>query len=460
MLDSLDTLIAFVLIFAIVSLLITIVVQMVTSLFNLRGRNLAWGIAEAFEAIAPELKSGVGEKGKQLANHLLKDPLISDSQVKQYVGMAKAVRPDELFDLLHRIAVSRKPGTPHEIQRDVIHLFKSLGVPESVFELVESERRKLEALREDIDAQLARLPDGPAKEQLQKLKTETEAKLGNAEAYAGDAATRWLALGESETHKIYQKFKHWFETGDERSKEWFTTEARIITGILGLVAAIALQLDTIEIYKFVSSNREVRANLVARVGPVIEHGEKILKASPTVMEQSLRNLAGTTNESDPSIAKSGQLKGIQITASDTTATVKAKIRTALADAKASQAEVDKTLEDFDKATVSEVKAQLASYSVDWNGLAKSLDETGFELFPKDGWRWKNEKCTWQQIFGHTMGVLFTTLLLSLGAPFWFNTLKSLASLRSSVVNNISEESKAELRSNKAQQPSKPPPTVL
>ena len=55
MLDSLDTLIAFVLIMLVVSLLITIVVQMCASTLNLRGQNLLSALENAFAAIAPSL---------------------------------------------------------------------------------------------------------------------------------------------------------------------------------------------------------------------------------------------------------------------------------------------------------------------------------------------------------------------------------------------------------------------
>ena len=50
MLDSLDALIAFVLIMLVVSLLITIAVQMVSSALNLRGLNLAAGLTEILTA--------------------------------------------------------------------------------------------------------------------------------------------------------------------------------------------------------------------------------------------------------------------------------------------------------------------------------------------------------------------------------------------------------------------------
>ena len=54
MLDSLDTLIAFVLIMLVVSLLITIAVQMSAAVLNLRGWNLLVGLKNTFAVIAPD----------------------------------------------------------------------------------------------------------------------------------------------------------------------------------------------------------------------------------------------------------------------------------------------------------------------------------------------------------------------------------------------------------------------
>ena len=64
------------------------------------------------------------------------------------------------------------------------------------------------------------------------------------------------------------------------------------------------------------------------------------------------------------------------------------------------------------------------------------------------------------LYVHRLGILASALLLSLGAPFWFNILKSLSSLRSSVASNISEEKKADQKSGKADKPSNPPPGVM
>ena len=60
-------------------------------------------------------------------------------------------------------------------------------------------------------------------------------------------------------------------------------------------------------------------------------------------------------------------------------------------------------------------------------LKARIDSTGFELVPA-GWfaRWPTEKFWW---FNHLFGLALSAGLLTLGAPFWFNLLKNLMSLR-------------------------------
>jgi len=75
MLDSLDTLIAFILIMLVVSLLITIAVQMVSAALNLRGVNLAQALKRTFGIIDPQSE----EHAKPLANYIFKGRYLSDS---------------------------------------------------------------------------------------------------------------------------------------------------------------------------------------------------------------------------------------------------------------------------------------------------------------------------------------------------------------------------------------------
>src|SRR6266436_3962114 len=101
MLDSIDTLIAFALIMLVVSLLITIVVQMIGSIANLRGINLVRGLEETFQIVTP----GLEWRARELAKHVLSGPMISDSSFRwlpRFWRIASAVRPDEVFDAVHR----------------------------------------------------------------------------------------------------------------------------------------------------------------------------------------------------------------------------------------------------------------------------------------------------------------------------------------------------------------------
>ena len=75
MLNTLDTVIAFAVIMTVLSLLITIVVQMVSAALSLRGKNLANALALTFQTIDPNLQ----EQAHSLANQILRDPIFSDS---------------------------------------------------------------------------------------------------------------------------------------------------------------------------------------------------------------------------------------------------------------------------------------------------------------------------------------------------------------------------------------------
>ncbi len=116
MLTQLDTLIGFVVVMSIVSLLIMVGTQAVSSFLALRGKNLADALEVLFRKIEPEIDaSGC----RQLIDEVLTSPLISDSMLRvrkaegiftkvlPFVGKlrhgwkrASAIRPDELFDMI------------------------------------------------------------------------------------------------------------------------------------------------------------------------------------------------------------------------------------------------------------------------------------------------------------------------------------------------------------------------
>lgn len=437
MLDSLDILIGFALIFTVVSLLVTIVVQMITSAMNLRGRNLAWGVAETFEAIEPELAAKTGSLGKRVADHVLKDPLLSDNQIFLWCGRTTAVRPEELFDLLHRIASGRKKVNDAKIQAGVKKLFARLGLSEAEL----NGNSAASPLRALVEA----MPDG-----LPKI--EAMAALVAAEA---SAATKQV---QAKLTTAYHQFESWLRTGQERAQEWFKVHAQVVTLFVGAAFAFGLQLDTIEIFKMVSTNRALRNQLVTQTNSVLGHAEKVLQASPDSVPAALGDWQKTMiARKDDAFGAALKAKPLAPISGETREALRRRLEQEF-EKETKTEEGRKALFELEAAIDKQAKNDMRDLGANYLVVKGDLDATGFALFPPGWARWKGE--TWRErMDGHWMGVLFSVLLLSLGAPFWFNLLKSLASLRSSVANNIASESKADQK-RETPTAAAPPPTVV
>jgi hypothetical protein len=400
MLDSLDTLIAFVLIIVVVSLLIMIVVQMAASLLNLRGLNLAYGLKRTFTVIVPDSD----ENAKELADFILKGQFISDSFLPDWKIFrpwrhAAAIRPEEVFDAIRRIAIG-KESVDTALVDTANNLLIALGV----------DKQSLEEAANEISS-------GRAANTLVTAYAAARQKLNGAKASIDNAR---------------QKLEDWTCISQERAQQWVTMDTRILTVIFAFVFAFWLQLDTVEIFKLVSSNKAVRDKLVAQAGAVEAQAARVLGDSSTVLEDALK--AWSEKQTDPDIKKA--LASIQL--KDSTTREEARV------------EVDKALtgktpiDNFDSIVNATATQRLKDQAGNFNTVKADFEKTGFDLLPKDNrFRWGK---TWCAGFGeHLAGMLFTVGLLSLGAPFWYHTLKDLVSLRSKVAENISDEQKKQVQ---------------
>ena len=106
MLNTIDTVIAFAVIMTVLSLLITIVVQMVSSASSLRGKNLANALALTFQTIDPK----IGEQAHSLAAQILRDPIFSDSlwRPKDRIQIVPDARTQALIDAERRLKEAEK----------------------------------------------------------------------------------------------------------------------------------------------------------------------------------------------------------------------------------------------------------------------------------------------------------------------------------------------------------------
>jgi hypothetical protein len=447
MLDSIDTIIAFVTIMLVVSMLITVAVQMVSALFNLRGQNLAKGLLHTMNVIVP----GFQDQAQKLVDQILSGPLLSDSSVRETTGRcASAARPDEIFDAIHRIATGRVPLS--ELRDDAWRVLKGLGLTDAdlrhatdqvvaatgvqqvtttVQQLTESAKAAIQALPADQQATIQ-----AAVTAISNRLNADSSRLSAYETAAVQQLQQDAAAVAQAVEAAYKKFKYWFEVGQERAQQWFTAHTRWWTIGFAVVFAFWFQLDTVEIYKLVSTNRAVRDALVAQSVNVTKQAEKILGDSSTVLQKAFTTWK---NELTDDQAKTA-VGTITVPATDTRESFRQTIKGALE--KAGIANAEKLLTDLDKTIDKTVQDSLENSAKQFSEVKLDLDHTGFALFPLNGkGRWGDSWC--DGFWKHLWGMIFSAALLSLGAPFWFNVLKSLSSLRSKVAENISTEQEGE-----------------
>ena len=248
MLESLDTLIAFVLIMLVVSLLITIVVQMCAAALNLRGQNLLSALDSAFAAIAPSLEA---EKHR-LAGYLLKGGLLSDSFLpnsflekwknnpvvsKLVAGLnhwrhSSAIRPGELFDAIHRIAIAKEPADA-TLKANARSLLAALGVSETTLAYAETKIKEAQGKAETIsnDAKQALKGAGDLGEQVKEMLSMA--------GVSDDTKNKLNALRskiETRTNEIQTVFETQIKNVTDQVKEFGTAAA-------GRAVSFAADLD-------------------------------------------------------------------------------------------------------------------------------------------------------------------------------------------------------------------------
>jgi hypothetical protein len=186
------------------------------------------------------------------------------------------------------------------------------------------------------------------------------------------------ATVERATTQAYDRFQIWFGSAQDRAEQWFQLHIRLTTITAAALTAVLLQLDTPEIFRLM------------RDRPILV--ENLAKAAPGVSEQSKSVIDQTS--------AARQAEGMNIAG---------KLRQ----------------ENFET-------------------LQKNLAETGFNFLPsKFLGRWDEdagEIPEWARsihpklahLLVHLFGLLLSVVLLTLGAPLWFNLLKNLMSLRPAV----------------------------
>ena len=192
-------------------------------------------------------------------------------------------------------------------------------------------------------------------------------------------------------------------------------------------------MNTVKLLGDLYSNSDLRQQLAGAAPQVIDLTEKVMAGGAKTVEESVQN--AMTGVYTGAVTRA--LKDATATADSTDmgsikteATAQEWINLHVKDAK----QQSDTLAALGKEIDAGSKALLEQRAKDAALVRSMLAQSSFDVLAVS---WKKGAPIWPEI----PGVLATAALLSLGAPFWFNLLKSLTNLRPILANKQDPDAK-------------------
>jgi hypothetical protein len=387
-LQYLDTIIAFVVVLLGLSLLITILNQMISTLFGYRGTNLLWGVETVLSTIDPTLTG----KAKDMAKKVLTEPIISDSLFSRFKDVPI------LKTITSRWRLASAVST-----QDLIHGLKKIADDKTTDSTTAT---ALNTMLSEIDPETARNA-----EMLEKLVQQVAPG-------APDKADAMVKQVEASTQKAVGKVEVWFNRAMDRSSQRFAIQMRLWTVAFAVLLAFGAHIDTFHVLQELWASPATRSNLVASRDAVIQEATVVL--SPTATPDT----EGASPAVPPTIVNAA-MKKLQ---SQNPALAAPPVFNSFNDA-VTWLNTNAPQDQKAILVAQYQKLVLNGLTDHFNGIKQTLENSGFAIVPSP-YPGLFSFADWRNF----AGILVTAALLSLGAPFWFNALKTLSNLRPLVAN--------------------------
>ncbi len=391
-LEHFDTVMSFAVVMLLMSLLITVLVQCVIALSGLRGWNLHFGMVQLIEQLNPGLKDHTAKIAKAVLEH----PSVAHMPVWGGRRKATAIRPHELLRILADLSKDDSKELRGTAKQALTTAVKEIGGDE------------LAALAGRAGAVASELT-----------------KLFPAQALAvQDAVNRGIAS----TSRLEVRVNEWFTTIMDRTTERFILYTRWITAAMAVVVVVCLQVDSVQLFKQLSSSAEIREKLIQGADATLKQAGAVLADT-----QKPRALASDAIYSMKDDLPDNTDKDLVSKAPDNLVTRK-EGRDWLVGAFA-EAKLPVVFAAYDKRFEGVTLKTLKELGASFDQAKSTLDVQGLQLvFHGAAGIGTDEKRQ------HLAGQIITVIFLSLGAPFWFNALRQLANLRPIIAGKVEKES--------------------
>lgn len=462
----LDTVIGLIFVFLLVSMLVTISNELIAGALGSRAKYLKLGLERLL--------------GTDWARAMFAHPLIGGAQelsarhpaggyVPSYIASRSFA--NVLMALLHDSAGSVRQvrrtlqavitgavdsgATVETLKRQVAAALPNINrlvLAHSHAALAEAITRDLASLGErlktpytvaDAQADIQRLIDGM---QTRYLREMIE---GLPDARMRDALLALFEDAQNDVEKFKENIEIWFNNSMDRISGWYKRRSQRAVVVLAVIAAVGVNVDAILIVKHLQANAGARESLVAQAKVFADKAPSMV--DPTTADPARPSIASGDNykgtivfsapaATDGDVKLASDIAGVKVTPAS--ATVQAgdtgvpfTVETVLADTPA-------------VATISAKGAAQGvfhlevrpSLSAQFTGVQKSLKDLGLPI----GWVARGTPAQEQngqvmprtfadgvdRMQQHLIGWLITALAATLGAPFWFDMLNRIISIRS------------------------------
>jgi len=423
MLQQIDTAIAFAVVMLMLSLIVMAIVQMVSALTDLRGRNLASGLENLVRQIEPEFR-------KQL--HQV-SPITQQTQAgspwQQVHGPTIAEHRAEI--------VVRHPAIAHAgtrakavSQSDLIRVLRDLCSDHPTATLDGAAKEKLKNLLD------ARVPGGTDKvAEAQAVAERLAAELPGQDAQVKAAVDATFSTVSKLEHQIGQ----WFDTVMDRLSDIFTRKTRVITVVVSVLLVAALQIDSSEILRQIIHSPELRAKLTEMSETALSQADKLFDNSERASAALADVKKNHTNDDAQTVAALARVPAHLTRCVDG--------KNALIENTQQLANAGVLLKEFDSACQDRTRQAMGNAYDEMRGLRVDLEKTNLNIIPTEihGQAVFDSPADWWRAYRephHLLGTLVSILLLSLGAPFWFNALRQLSNLKPAIAGKVDAAKRA------------------
>jgi hypothetical protein len=255
-LKTIDVLIGLSVVMLLMSMIITVITQFVTTVLNSRGKHLLAGISQILRQIDPRLEETLA---KEIATAVLSHPLVRDASGK----LGSIIHREELTKLLLELASGDSSQTIGTRAKQALQQ-----------SLVATGLAK-EGTQGEIEEQIRGIVKNIGALALQLELTHPE--------LTNNARARFAILQQANSEFV-AKVNLWFDQTIDRVADRFTQYTRYITFGSGLLLALVIQLDTAALVSRLASDDTLRNSLVQQAQTMQSPANSDLKLNGSEMQ--------------------------------------------------------------------------------------------------------------------------------------------------------------------------------